>query len=247
MDLETGDKSKPSVVSDCPATGQLDLRYSEYLGSGQHSEVVIAPLTIPSTAAASSIRGSVAVKMADYRENADREMLLREAKIYNAFPRELQEGWHHVPPIVPKFYGYYVPSFEAFDNYGDDDKLSDTDRENVRKYIMRISPILLLEPCGKQIWASDLRVVERKTILALLARLHAAKFVQGSFYQRNILVQPGPLTIPRSERSLNTPSYRIIDFGRGLSPCVNCENMEFFQSEAKEERKRGRRRILHLM
>ncbi|KAK0204576.1 hypothetical protein DFS33DRAFT_1260110, partial [Desarmillaria ectypa] len=30
----------------------------------------------------------------------------------------------------------------------------------------------------------------------------------------NILVQPGPLSVHPIERSLSTPSFRIIDFGR---------------------------------
>lgn len=39
--------------------------------------------------------------------------------------------------------------------------------------------------------------------------------VQGSFYVRNIMVQPGPLSVPPEQRSYDTPSFRIIDFGRG--------------------------------
>lgn len=48
-----------------------------------------------------------------------------------------------------------------------------------------------------------------------MLRLHHADFVQNSLYTRNILRQPGPLTVRPSERSLKTPSFRIIDFGRG--------------------------------
>ena len=39
--------------------------------------------------------------------------------------------------------------------------------------------------------------------------------MQGSPYARNVLVQPGPLTHPPERRSLDTPSFRVIDFGRG--------------------------------
>lgn len=35
----------------------------------------------------------------------------------------------------------------------------------------------------------------RKAIYTLLRRLHDAGIVQGSMYERNILVQPGPLTL----------------------------------------------------
>lgn len=52
-------------------------------------------------------------------------------------------------------------------------------------------------------------------------------------------MQPGPLTVPRAERSLNTPSYRIIDFGRGVSLCVNCNDMDYFEDKAEEDRKGG--------
>ena len=33
-------------------------------------------------------------------------------------------------------------------------------------------------------------------------------------YSRNILVQPGPLSALPEERSPDTPSFRVIDFGR---------------------------------
>ena len=48
----------------------------------------------------------------------------------------------------------------------------------------------------------------------MFVNLHNAGFLQGSIYPRNMLIQPGPLTLPPSERSLASPSFRIIDFGR---------------------------------
>jgi len=48
----------------------------------------------------------------------------------------------------------------------------------------------------------------------MFVNLHNAGFLQGSVYPRNVLIQPGPLTLPPSERSLASPSFRIIDFGR---------------------------------
>lgn len=39
--------------------------------------------------------------------------------------------------------------------------------------------------------------------------------MQGSAYVRNFLVQPGPLTVSRAQRTMEKPSFRIIDFGRG--------------------------------
>jgi len=48
----------------------------------------------------------------------------------------------------------------------------------------------------------------------MFVNLHNAGYLQGSIYPRNMLIQPGPLTLPPSERSLASPSFRIIDFGR---------------------------------
>jgi len=57
-------------------------------------------------------------------------------------------------------------------------------------------------------------ILLRTQLLAMFLHLHNAGFLQGSIYPRNILIQPGPLTIPPSKRSLASPSFRIIDFGR---------------------------------
>ena len=57
-------------------------------------------------------------------------------------------------------------------------------------------------------------ILLRTQIGAMFLHLHNAGFRQGSVYPRNILIQPGPLTVPPSKRSLASPSFRIIDFGR---------------------------------
>jgi hypothetical protein len=76
-------------------------------------------------------------------------------------------------------------------------------------------------------------------------RLHNANFVQGSAYERNVLVQPGPLTQPRAERSFDNPSYRLIDFGRG--ECYDgAESDTAGRDESiKDELRRLRSRILY--
>jgi hypothetical protein len=95
---------------------------------------------------------------------SDHKMLLNEAKIYNAFPRHLQDG---KTPIVPKFYGYYVPSSKLYDwddvnNGGDDDR-----DEKIRKFnrtsvlLNSISSILLLEACGKPVRTDSLALSQR--------------------------------------------------------------------------------------
>lgn len=48
----------------------------------------------------------------------------------------------------------------------------------------------------------------------MFMHLHNADIIQKSPYARNILVQPGPLTRPPMQRSIHTPSFRLIDFGR---------------------------------
>ena len=55
----------------------------------------------------------------------------------------------------------------------------------------------------------------RTECFSLILRLHHMDIVQGSFYVRNIMIQPGPLTLPPEKRSFDHPSFRIIDFGRG--------------------------------
>ena len=39
---------------------------------------------------------------------------------------------------------------------------------------------------------------------------------QQSIKTRNITIQKGPLSLPFSERSYDTPSFRIVDFGRAV-------------------------------
>lgn len=82
-------------------------------------------------------------------------MLSNEAKIYNAFPRNLQDG---EIPVVPRFYGYYAPSTEALEwddngnnGSGNDYGLDEEEWKCVRERIKSLSPILLLEACGKQV------------------------------------------------------------------------------------------------
>lgn len=45
-------------------------------------------------------------------------------------------------------------------------------------------------------------------------RLHSSGFLHKSVFARNILVQPGPIHLSPAYRSVNTPSFRLIDFGR---------------------------------
>ncbi len=87
-------------------------------------------------------------------------MLLNEAKIYDAFPRHLHR---HDIPVVPKFYGYYVPHTEVFDRLDNDNGSSDSGKEKFKrgKLPKCIVPILLLESCGMAVRGSALLDSER--------------------------------------------------------------------------------------
>ena len=143
-----------------------------------------------------------------------------------------------VGAIVPKFYGYYVPvgeNGEVLDGY-DSKRVERGECDEEEQCDGRwASPILLMEECGEPVkpekFSADERCVLfpfpiaacyvgltddcRTECFSLLHRLHELNIVQGSPYARNVLVQPGPLTHPPERRSLDTPSFRVIDFGRG--------------------------------
>ena len=50
---------------------------------------------------------------------------------------------------------------------------------------------------------------------SLFCRLHDADIFQQSASLRNMVMQPGPLTLPPDRRSMEHPSFRVIDFGSG--------------------------------
>ena len=86
----------------------------------------------------------------------------REAEAYQAFPRHFFEHWSGfnllkplkeptpIGPLVPQFYGYYVPDT---DPDADSDEAQAGSSESRRHYL---SPILLLEDCGQQLEPGNL-------------------------------------------------------------------------------------------
>ncbi|KAF8065394.1 hypothetical protein FPV67DRAFT_1419684 [Lyophyllum atratum] len=76
------------------------------------------------------------------------------------------------------------------------------------------SPILLLEDCGREVRPGDLTLDQKHEALSFIYRFHHLGWAHGSVYARNLLIQPGPLDVPPSERSKDNPSFRLIDFGR---------------------------------
>jgi hypothetical protein len=136
--------------------------------------------------------------------------LAREAENYQSFPTHLFEHWsgyNIIPPlhdpvpvgaVIPQFYGYYVPE----ENQGDGSS-------------PYLSPILLLENCGIPIDPTLLNRDEQQECASLLYRLQEAGWNHGSFYERNILMQSGPLSEwPLAHSVSGVKSFRLIDFGR---------------------------------
>ncbi|KAF8912536.1 hypothetical protein CPB85DRAFT_1220028 [Mucidula mucida] len=125
------------------------------------------------------------------------------------FPRYLSEDWsgyHYireaeydgdgvlpVSAIVPKFYGYYVPESRV-----------DT---------MLLSPILLFEDCGSPVDIARLKQRERSIIFSFWHRLHRLNIAHGSISSYSIMAQPGPLDRHPLQRSMSSPSFRLINFG----------------------------------
>ncbi|RDX52419.1 hypothetical protein OH76DRAFT_1470364 [Lentinus brumalis] len=205
----------------------LHLHPANQLGSGHHSFVYTAPLTLPPPLSARSRTGqcTVAAKLA-YNRCTAHTLLKNEGEVYNALPKHTQEeycGFNFVPPchrypvpvgaIVPKFFGFYVP---VSDSHSDDVVHADCSEDEPCR-IDRMSPILLMEECGKPVEPEKFNADQRTECFSLLLRLHSLPkpVRQGSFYVRNIMIQPGPLTVPPERRSFAYPSFRLIDFGRG--------------------------------
>ncbi|OJT06811.1 hypothetical protein TRAPUB_2328 [Trametes pubescens] len=212
-----------------PRVAHLYMAKQNRIGTGNHSYVYRAPLTLPAPLSAHSSTGqvTVAAKLA-YPRCTAHNLLRNEGRVYDTFPTHIQEeycGYNIVPQcrfpvpataIVPKFYGYYLPvneRGEVVDHRPDHEKCSERSPCTVNWP----SPILLMEECGEPVEPSKFTIDQRTECFSLILRLHYLEIVQGSFYVRNIMIQPGPLTVPPEKRSYDTPSFRIIDFGRGES------------------------------
>jgi hypothetical protein len=156
----------------------LELTPDALLGSGHHSYVYRAALTLPPPLTARSRTGQVhvAAKLAMPHAEA-RRLLANEARVYARMPRHLQETWsgfniiceeleHPFPlgPVAPKFYGWYEPEDvpeeqgkkeSEPEREGEADSVSEEegDEEPVPKVVRRPKPsgILLLEECGEPI------------------------------------------------------------------------------------------------
>ncbi|KAI0309343.1 hypothetical protein OF83DRAFT_1288636, partial [Amylostereum chailletii] len=205
----------------------LDFGRERQIGEGNHSYAYTAPikfshLTLPGSN--DEGESTVVCKLAN-NDIKDREQLRSEGKLYQTFSRHLQEdvctydpAKPDVPPVVfpavvPKFYGYYEPIV-----YEDDallDGITDESRQRLKSALLSLSPILLLEGCGQSIERRPYRSpLEQNTVSSLVLRLHAEKYIHYSLATRNVVGQPGPLSLPPDCRQQCTSSFRIIDFGR---------------------------------
>lgn len=134
----------------------LHLSAKHLHGVGNHSSVYRAPFILPPplTANSRSKDGSVTViAKTGFSSSRHRDFLKKEAHVFNTLSsdkyRHMQQEWcglnvirgilDPVPvgPVVPKFYGYYIPEQGV-----NDDK--------------NLSPILLMEDCGMPVQANDL-------------------------------------------------------------------------------------------
>ncbi|THH06193.1 hypothetical protein EW145_g4252 [Phellinidium pouzarii] len=195
-------------------TKQQNPPYCEHLNRGvpippSHKVSVTAKLSLP-----------------DGRVEAHSKHLRDEAESYQAFPSHMFEHWngynvlqpmHHPTPVgavAPQFYGFYVP-----------DKSNDPVKAG--RYM---SPILLLEHCGVQVNPEKLSFDHKQECFSLLRRLHAAGYMHNSVYQRNILMQYGPLQMSPFQRSKEHLRFRLIDYGR----TVKVKPEEAFHQFTKE-------------
>ncbi|KAG0696082.1 hypothetical protein DFH29DRAFT_813439, partial [Suillus ampliporus] len=160
--------------------------------------------------------------------------LAREAKNYQSFPDHFFQHWNGynvMPPLhdpvpvgalCPQFYGYYTP----------DDPTDGTNRPNY------LSPILLLEDCGREIDPEELSLDDKQECASFVFRFHHAGWLHESFAARNILWQQGKPTEWPIQRPYSTKSFRLIDFGRS-------KKLDSSSSRMSEEE--GALRLLHLL
>lgn len=161
----------PMLPSSPARPAHLHLARQHRLGAGHHSLVHGAALTLPPPLSAYSRTGAVrvAAKTA-FPVASARELLAAEAQMYAGFPAHLSQDWcgynlvtpirHPVPvgPVVPKCYGYYVPT-------RDGEELCDP------LDVDAPSPILLLEECGKPIEPEDFTLDQRYVLRASTRRV----------------------------------------------------------------------------
>ncbi|KAL7284759.1 hypothetical protein ACG7TL_002066 [Trametes sanguinea] len=147
-----------------------------------------------------------------------------------------------MPAVVPKFFGFYVPVLPNGEVFRESHERSCGRYNDATCSVDWPTPILLVEECGTPIDPWYMEREQREEIRDLWGRLHNLGFFHGSPYPRNMLVQPGPLSAPREQRSMDSPSFRIIDFGRGDTVLLGCRK-HWIDDWIKEEKSRVKREL----
>jgi hypothetical protein len=141
-----------------------------------------------------------------------------------------------VGPVVPQFYGYYVPEEEEKrKKFDDEDEIY-------------LSPILLLEDCGTPVKPNQLSIDDRQEAASLYYRFHHAGWIHGSVFPRNILSQTKLNTYPAFSNfpeldgdAKRQKSFRLIDFGWSY-----IDEKKSPQARAKEEEGVGKMFRVHV-
>ncbi|KAI0690027.1 hypothetical protein C8T65DRAFT_588230, partial [Cerioporus squamosus] len=193
-------------------TARLFIHFKNWIGSGDHSDVYHAPLSLEG---GEGPRKTVAAKVA-FGSCHSLDMLRNEASMYARFPKALTESTVESPAVVPKFYGLYMP-------------LDPEHQVNVHRRECRAlatgdkcsdevdGAIQLMQACGmplSEVANAECLEPYQSTLRTMMCRFHDAGFLHGSVFARNLLAQPGPLHLPPEQRRRDNPVFKLIDFGR---------------------------------
>ncbi|KAF9050702.1 hypothetical protein BDZ89DRAFT_1057144 [Hymenopellis radicata] len=165
-------------------------------------------------AAPTTFKVEVAAKLSIQHD----DHLKREASNYQNGYNVLRHFTIQPPyrPVVPQFYGYYVP------------EKTDEDKDTY------ISPILLVEDCGKAVDVDELGMDDRQECAALFFRMHAEGWLHNSVAPRNVVMDYGNIhdwPVLQSSLTSDVKRFRIIDFGRS----VHEEDVNAFRNEQASE------------
>ncbi|KAI0366521.1 hypothetical protein BV20DRAFT_640466 [Pilatotrama ljubarskyi] len=210
-----GSKTRASESGVPLRRGYLFLDPENRVADGRRSAVHRAPLVAtlgPKSATGSAPPKRVAVVAKTAKGSCRSHHLLRqEGKVYSSLP--LRAGPPESEPLVPRFYGLYIPVDSEGRRLGGKHPHCDG-YIHADCAVEWPTPILLMEDCGAPVPLEEMKNAERRQCWSLIDSLHQAGIAHGSAHPRNILVQPGPLCAPAEDRSMRTPSYRLISLGR---------------------------------
>ncbi|RDX52432.1 hypothetical protein OH76DRAFT_157397 [Lentinus brumalis] len=114
-----------------------------------------------------------------------------------------------IPPVVPKFFGYYVPAHV--------EKLPCHPTCGAAGVCATAwaQPVLLMEDCGDAIDVEMMSEKDKRLCALPLKFLHDVAFVHQGIAPSKFVMQPGPLNCSPEMRSWASPSFRVVGFGVG--------------------------------